>query len=434
MTVDPRTLVAQSPMSRLQLTTVSLCILLLALDGFDVLAISFAAPGIADEWGVNRAALGVVLSMELIGMSFGSIFMGALADRFGRRPVTLACLSLMAAGMYAASTAGGVGVLSAYRFATGLGIGGILASATALTAEFTNLKRRNFCVILMAAGYPVGVIAGGSVAAMLLSLYDWRAVFMFGAVVTLAFIPLTWFLLPESIASLVQRRPPNALERVNETLFRMGHAAVDRLPAALPGKSSVSTRALFTGGMARTTVVLTIAYFAHIMTFYFTLKWIPKIVVDMGYPASQAGGVLVWANVGGLAGCLLLGLMTQKYSVRALVIAALVLGAAMVAWFGQEQPGMAQLSFVAAAAGFFTNAAVVGMYALFAQCYPTEVRAGGTGFVIGAGRGGSAVGPILAGLLFAAGAGLPTVAALMGMGSLLAALALLLLRPATPDF
>jgi hypothetical protein len=56
-----------SPMSKLQLVVVVLCTLLYGLDGFDVLSISFAAPGIAREWGVDRAALGVVLSMELIG-------------------------------------------------------------------------------------------------------------------------------------------------------------------------------------------------------------------------------------------------------------------------------------------------------------------------------------------------------------------------------
>ena len=53
---------------------------------------------------------------------------------------------------------------------------------------------------------------------------------------------------------------------------------------------------------------------------------------------------------------------------------------------------------------------------------------GGTGFIIGVGRGGAALGPIVAGFLFARGAGLSTVAMLMALGSLLAAVALLALR------
>lgn len=81
----------------------------------------------------------------------------------------------------------------------------------------------------------------------------------------------------------------------------------------------------------------------------------------------------------------------------------------------------------AAAGGFCTNAAVVGLYALVAGSFPTAIRGGGTGFVIGIGRGGAALGPIIGGFLFAAGLGLPIVAAIMASGSLLAALALLAL-------
>lgn len=433
MNQDPRVLLDQARMGTLQIAAVAMCIILIALDGFDVLAISFAAPGIAEEWSVDRGALGIVLSMELIGMSFGSIIIGALADRFGRRPAMLGCLVLMSVGMYLASTANSVVELSVYRFFTGLGIGGMLASANAMAAEFSNLKRRNLSVALMAAGYPLGVIIGGSIASMLLVSFDWRAIFLFGAIATGVFIPLTWFLLPESIANLLERRPVDALARVNHTLRRMGHAAIDALPEVRKQAPRSSIKTLFSPRLARTTVLLTCAYFAHIMTFYFTLKWIPKIVVDMGFAPSLAGSVLVWASVGGLAGSLLLGLLSQRYNVKKLVITALLLGAGTVAWFGQEHDSLLRLTIIAAAVGFFTNGAVVGLYAMFAQSFPTAVRAGGTGFVIGVGRGGSAAGPIIAGFLFAAGAGLPIVAVLMGLGSLLGALMLVMLRSIPED-
>ena len=415
-------------MSRAQVAAVALCILLTAVDGFDVLAISFAAPGIAAEWGIDRAALGIVLSMELIGMAIGSILIGAVADRFGRRPAILGCLVVMTSGMYLAATAGNVTVLSAYRLATGLGIGGMLASTSAMAAEFSNARRRNLSVILMAAGYPVGVIVGGSIASLLLVSFDWRAVFMFGAAATAAFLPLAWYFLPESIDYLVTRRPADALQRINATLRRMKHATIDALPPASARPDSSSVAALFAPGLAHTTIILTLAYFAHIMTFYFTLKWIPKIVVDLGFAEELAGSVLVWANVGGVIGSILLGLLAQWYPVRRLVIVTLILGAFAVTWFGRGQANLFELSSAAAAAGFFTNAAVVGLYALFAQSFPTAIRAGGTGFVIGIGRGGSAAGPIIAGFLFVAGVGLPTVAFLMALGSLIAAASLVFLR------
>ncbi|MGH6745198.1 benzoate transport [Novosphingobium sp. PhB55] len=426
--LSPQTILSKGTMRPLQIAAVTLCVLLNALDGFDVLAISFASPGIASEWGIDRAALGLVLSMELIGMAVGSVALGNLADRIGRRPTVLACLVIMAGGMAMATTASSVVNLSIIRLVTGLGIGGMLACTNALVAEFSNDRHRNLAVAIMAAGYPMGAIVGGSIATGLLATGHWRDVFMFGAVVTAVFLPIAWFLLPESIGFLLQKRGPGALERINATLRRLGHETVDALPPAPLTAARASIAELFAPGLARSTVLLTLGYFCHIMTFYFILKWIPKIVVDMGYAASKAGDVLVWANVGGLAGATLLSLLTYRIAVRKLVIVAMLASTVLVSLFGQGQETLAGLALIAGAAGFCTNAGVVGLYALFARVFPTQVRAGGTGFVIGIGRGGAALGPIVAGFLFNAGFGLSIVSVLMGMGSLVAAGALLLLR------
>ncbi|WP_030541020.1 MFS transporter [Sphingobium sp. DC-2] len=427
---DIRRLLDEAPLGRMQIAAIILCILLNALDGFDVLAISFASPGIAAEWGVDRAALGIVLSMELIGMAGGSVLLGNLADRIGRRPTILLCLIVMASGMLAATFSNSVVSLSAVRLVTGLGIGGMLACTNAMVAELANARTRSLAVALMAAGYPIGAILGGSIASMLLVAGGWRDVFLFGAIVTGIFLPLAFFLLPESIGFLLQKRPQNVLAKVNALLVRMGHSAVDALSPPDAAAPKASFAALFSPGLLRITLLLTASYFAHIMTFYFILKWVPKIVVDMGFAPSAAGGVLVWANVGGLGGALLLSMLSWRIPVRVLVIAAMLISAVMVTLFGQGQSSLSGLALVAAAAGFFTNAAVVGLYAIIAQSFPTSVRGGGTGVVIGIGRGGAALGPIIAGLLFSLNFGLPLVALVMGCGSLFAAAALLLLRPA----
>lgn len=428
MTKDPQSILSQGAMRPLQIAAVALCILLNALDGFDVLAISFASPGIASEWGIDRAALGLVLSMELIGMAAGSLVLGNVADRIGRRPTVLGCLVIMAGGMGMATLANSVIELSAIRLVTGLGIGGMLACTNALVAEFSNDRHRNLAVAIMAAGYPMGAIIGGSIATNLLADGHWRDVFTFGAIITAVFLPIAWLLLPESIGYLAQKRGPNALERINATLRRFGHEIAQALPPAPEKARKVSVAQLFAPGLARVTIVLTLAYFCHIMTFYYIIKWIPKIVVDMGYVASKAGDVLVWANVGGLLGAALLSVLTYRFGVRALVIAAMLASTVLVSLFGQEQETLTGLAIVAAAAGFCTNAAVVGLYALFAKGFPTSVRAGGTGFAIGIGRGGAALGPIVAGLLFNVGLSLGYVSLLMAMGSLIGAGALLFLK------
>jgi predicted MFS family arabinose efflux permease len=213
----------------------------------------------------------------------------------------------------------------------------------------------------------------------------------------------------------------------------MGHAELTALPERTEESKGGAVRDLFSPTLARATVLLTFAYFAHIMTFYFILKWIPKIVADMGFAAPLAGSVLVWASLGGLAGSLLLGLLTARAPVRLLTVAAMGLSFLFVYLFGQGSRTLDALSFTAALAGFATNAGVVGLYALIATTFPTHLRASATGLVIGLGRGGSALAPALAGFLFAGGYGLSAVSLLMGFGSLFAAAALLFLRKRRDD-
>jgi benzoate transport len=428
---DPRATIAAAPMSTMQIIAVAITIGLNGLDGFDVLSISFAGPGILKEWGLTKAALGIVFSMELIGMSIGSLVLGPLADKIGRRPLNLGCLVLMSVGMFMATTVKGVYDLCFWRILTGLGIGGLLASINAVAAEFASFKRRALCVSIMAIGYPIGAVLGGIVVANLLKTHDWRSVFYFGSAVTLAFIPLVLAFVPESVHWLTRKQPAGALEKINRILKRMGHAAVTSLPVISAEVRKRSVSDLFAPGLIATTLLVAIGYFFHVTTFYFIIKWTPNIVAWMNFPASSAAGVLVWANVGGASGGAVLGLLTLRYNVKTLTIGAMVLSTVMVAIFGHTPPDLSKLAMMCALAGFFTNGAIVGMYAIFAQAFPTHVRAGGTGFGIGVGRGGSVLAPILAGFLFDSGQPVSTVALILSMGSLCAAIVIsfLKLRP-----
>jgi len=433
VSTDPRETLASSPMSRLQIIAVAITIGLNALDGFDVLSIAFASPGILKEWGIDKATLGYVLSAELFGMAIGSLILGGVADKIGRRPTILGCLVLMTVGMFMAAHTKGVYDLGVWRIVTGLGIGGVLAAINAVAAEFSNHKRRHLSVSIMAIGYPIGAVLGGLIAAELLETYTWRAVFYFGAAVTGLFIPLTLIFIPESVAWLARKQPANALEKINRTLTRMGHATVSALPVISAEVRKRSVADIFAPGLIGTTVIVALAYFFHITTFYFVLKWTPTIVAEMGFEPSSASRVLVWANVGGAAGGAVLGLLTLRFGVKGLTIGAMLLSTVMVAVFGRSPHDFFMLSLLCAASGFFTNGAIVGMYAIFAQAFPTHVRAAGTGFAIGFGRGGSVLAPIIAGYLFNDGLSVPTVALFLAFGSLLAAIVVSFLKLRADD-
>lgn len=426
---DPRVILSQAPMSRAQIVAVAIMVGLNALDGFDVLSISFASPGIAAQWGIDRVALGVVLSMELIGMAVGSVVLGGVADRIGRRRTILGCLVVMALGMAMATQAQTITTLSIWRVLTGLGIGGMLAAINAVTAEFANAKRRTVAMGIMVIGYPLGAVIGGLISAELLVLFDWRAIFWFGALLTACFIPLVWLFVPESAHYELVRRRPDTLARINSLLARFGHGPVISLPPVLPEEEKASIADILRPGLMATTLLVTFAYFAHIVSFYFILKWTPKIIVDLGFPPPEAAGVLVWANLGGALGGGIFGFAVQRLPLKGATVAMLFGASIMVALFGAAgATTLWGLSALAFASGLFTNSAVSGLYTLFARVFPTHVRATGTGFAIGIGRGGAALSPILAGFLFEAGLSLAMVASIIALGSLLAAFALLALR------
>lgn len=427
-TRDPREIIDQSPMTVAMMIVVALTVFMNGIDGFDVLSIAFASPGIAREWGIAQTALGVVLSMELIGMAFGSIFLGGVADKIGRRPTLLGCTLVMVVGMIGATTAASPVQLSIWRVFTGLGIGGMLSAINAVVAEFSNKRWRSMAISIMVIGYPLGGTFGGMMASRLLATHQWRSVFYLGAAGTGLLIPVLFFMLPESVHWLARKQPANALPRVNAALAKLGLPGVSALPQVHEAELKKSVGDIFSPALAATTILVTAAYFFHIVTFYFILKWTPKVVADMGFAASAAGGILTWANFGGALGGAVFGLLTARVGLKPLSIVILLLTTVGVTLFGRTPADLGTMAYLAALAGFFGNAGVSGLYSIAAYAFPTHVRATGTGFVIGVGRGGAVLSPILAGMLLDGGFNVPTVAMVMSVGSLLGAIVLVFLK------
>lgn len=426
---NPRQVLSESSMTSMQVFIVAIAVGLNALDGFDVLSIGFAMPGIAAEWNVERDTLGFIASMELLGMCLGSLTLGGLADRMGRRSTVLLCLITMSAGMFLVTTASNAYQLCAWRLVTGLGIGGMLAVLIAIVTEFSNARSRYLCVSLYAAGYPVGGLIGGAVVSFLLPINeDWRSIFYFGAAITAAFIPLVYFYIPESIEWLAHKQPVNVLEKINKTLTKIGKQNIDSVPSINAAERKLSIGDIFSQRLMLTTIVLTSAYFLTITAFYFVMKWAPTIAVDMGYSRAQGGSVLTWASGGAVISGIIFGIASLRFNVKYMTICVLLAAAVSVTLVGTNIDSLLALTIVCVMANFFTNAAVVGLYAMFSQAFPTHTRAFGTGFVIGIGRGGALLSPIIVGFLYKHDIGLIMISSIMGAFTLLAAGVLVCLK------
>ena len=403
---NPIKVIDDNRMSWRQWIVVAIMVLLNALDGFDVLSSAFAAPGISEEWGIPRSELGIVLSAELVGMGFGSVILGGMADKWGRKPAMLVCLVIMAGGMFMAHDANGVWPLTIWRFITGLGIGGMLAATNAVTAESSSRADRGLAMSLYVIGYPVGGVIGGFAAqSWLLVDYDWRAVFLFGAIVTAVMIPLVMLLVPETPAFYAARRPNGAVEKINRSLRALRQPPIEALPEISPTAPKPKVTDILSNPRLRpVTLLLAFGYLFHTITFYYILKFAVQIVADSGFSQPEAASTLTWANIG----------------------AAFGIGSDTL-W------GWRTATFLTM---FVLHAAIVGYYAAFARGFPAYARATGTGFVLGVGRAGAAGSPIIAGFLFTALGNdqLFTVSAIMAIGAIIGAGLLWMLPMRDPDY
>lgn len=432
-TDDPRQRLLDAPLSRFQKIAIGVTTSLCALDGFDVLAITYAAPALLDDWGIDRTQLGFAISAGLFGMALGSLFLSPLADTFGRRRILMVTLGMMILGTLWTALSGDMVGLIASRILTGLGVGAMIGIIVPMSSEFANAKRKDLAVSLMTIGYPIGGILGGLLSSFLLAAGGWRSIFFLATAIGVVLFVVVWRYLLEPVALVIARPGKDGLARANEYLRRCGQPEIDKLPPPPLEAGSIPIKSLFKPGMARDTIIITIIYFLYMIPQFYMQTWLPTLVADVGLPASQGALVAAFMSVGGVLGGLFIAGTALRIGIKRLEIMLLGGAAAVTASFALL-PGLLPVLIVGAlVAGFFVMGGMIGLYAIIARTFPAHLRASGSGFVIGMGRFGSTLPPILAGFLFTAGLGREAVSLLLAAPALVCLLLLLSfkVRPAT---
>lgn len=424
---DIRALIEDGKVTALQITVFLVCITMNMLDGMDVLVIAYAAPAISAEWSTSPETLGTIFSAGLLGMTAGAMFLAPFADRIGRRNMIMTCIVVMGAGILLTAYVQTEGQLIFLRFASGLGIGSMLATAATMAAEYSPNRNKNFIVSFVLSGYPLGATLSGFAAAWIIPELGWRAMFIAAGGATLVTLPIVAFLLPESLDFLVKTRPKHALERANRILVKMRQTPLAALPEAPLEAKRASVGELFLHGRKLPTIWLWIAFFASFATLYFLTSWIPKLAEGTGLTlrlAIYAGTVF---NLGAFVGILSQGYMSQTFGLRR-VIALFLLGtAALMCIFGfVSEPWLILLLF--GLIGYGVQGGFVGFYTVAARLYPTEIRNTGIGWGIGAGRIGAIVGPKLGGTLIGMGLTLTLNFIIFSIPLMIAAVATMLIK------
>jgi AAHS family 4-hydroxybenzoate transporter-like MFS transporter len=394
-------IIDQRPLSRFQSVTILLCGLVLVLDGFDTQSIGFLAPSMAESLHLSIHTFGPVFSAALVGLMISSMVAGPLADRVGRKwPIVFSTLTF-AIFAIATGRATTFDQLVAFRFLTGLGLGGAIPNVVALTTEYAPKRLQQILVTTLFCSMPFGALLGGLVSSVMLPHWGWRSVFYAGGVLPLVVTFVLIRVLPESIRFLSMKGNDRvAIDKIlsyiapeiARTDLDLSQSGQDQQLKGIP------VIHLFTEGRAVGTVLLWVPFFMNLLVLYFIISWLPALLHQTHMPVS-AGivGVSVF-SLGGIVGSLLQGRLMNAWSSFAVLLSEFFLCLLLIGSlaFIASFPLMMVVTFLL---GCFVQGAQAGLNALSATFYPTSIRSTGVGWALGVGRIGSIVGPILGGIM-----------------------------------
>ncbi|WP_085625822.1 MULTISPECIES: MFS transporter [unclassified Pseudomonas] len=393
--LDVQSFINQQPLSRYQWRVVLLCFLIVFLDGLDTAAMGFIAPALSQEWGIDRASLGPVMSAALIGMVFGALGSGPLADRFGRKGVLVGAVLVFGGFSLASAYATNVDQLLVLRFLTGLGLGAGMPNATTLLSEYTPERLKSLLVTSMFCGFNLGMAGGGFISAKMIPAYGWHSLLVIGGVLPLllALVLMVW--LPESARFLVVRN--RGTDKVRKTLSPIAPQVVAEAGSfSVPEQKAVAARnvfaLIFSGTYGMGTLLLWLTYFMGLVIVYLLTSWLPTLMRDSGASMEQAAFIGALFQFGGVLSAVGVGWAMDRFNPHKVIGIFYLLAGVFAYAVGQSLGNITVLATLVLVAGMCVNGAQSAMPSLAARFYPTQGRATGVSWMLGIGRFGAILG------------------------------------------
>lgn len=399
--IDIASVIDERPISAVQIRVWLLCGMVAVLDGLDTQVIGVAGPVMAAGLGLSPAAFAPVFSSGLLGAAIGALLFGPLADRVGRKPMLVCATALF--GLFTCLTAltDSVAVLLTYRFLAGLGLGGAIPCFIALSAEYAPARRRAMLTSLIWAGYPLGIAIGGFVNSYLVSNFEWPVLFYVAGLPTLATSLLLLVFLPESLRFLASgesgcKRAANILR---ELIPGLPPGPLEILPSEEPGLShgAVSTSALFKEGRAPATILLGLTLLLAFAATTVIVLQVPTLLQAANVPLGTSAALVGIYSLVAVFSMGIAGRVTEWFGSVRVLVSVYVLGGFLLASLGALAGSPLAAAVVMALIGATIPLGVAGSIALTATYYPTAMRSAGTGWVMGLGRFGQFLSPLVVG-------------------------------------
>jgi putative MFS transporter len=372
-------------------------------DAMDVGIIGFLTAALIQDWNLTHATAGWIGTMNAIGMFFGAVIAGLLADRIGRMKVLMYTIILfsISSGLSAVSTS--LAMLLVLRFFMGLGLGGEGPVAATIVAEHAPKRTRGRWVVLLESFWAIGWLLAAIIGYFVIPNWGWRAALLIGAI-------------PAFIAIYIRRGVPES-------------ATFNKLDKK---RSSVwgNLKTIWSPKYARATLMNWILWLLVMFTYYGMFLWFPSIMVLKGFDLIHSFGYVLIMTLAQLPGFLSAAWLIEKVGRKVVIIAYLICVAVSSLFFGNAETITALLAS-GIALNFFFPGVTGTIYAYATENYGAEVRATGSGMANALGRVGSIIAPVSVGAMVTAGVQITTIFILFFSTCILAALIVLFLGKET---
>ncbi|WP_068496209.1 MFS transporter [Paenibacillus kribbensis] len=373
-------------------------------DAMDVGLLSFIVAALAKEWHLGSEQIGLVTSMNSIGMVFGAALAGILADRYGRRAILVWTLLIFSIASGLSAFATGLGMLLVLRFIAGAGLGGELPVASTLVSESVPVKERGRAVVLLESFWAAGWILSALIAYFVIPKYGWQMAFILGAV--------------PALYALYLRRAVEDSPRYKQQSVK------------LPLRERLAS--IWSGANRKSTLMLWILWFTVVFSYYGMFLWLPSMMFMKGFELVKSFEYVLIMTLAQLPGYFTAAYLIEKLGRKFVLILYLLLTAVSAIWFGTaETAGM--LLAAGICLSFFNLGAWGAMYAYTPELYPTAVRSTGVGMAAAFGRIGGVIGPLVVGILVGQGIGLSAIFVIFFVAILIGAAAVGLLGTETKN-
>lgn len=399
-TIDVSRLVDEAKVGPFHTMIIAICAILLIVDGYDVFIYGVVLPELMKQWQLTAPQAGSLASWALFGMMGGALLFGPLGDRIGRKRTIALCFVLFSVSTFCNGFAATPTEFGIFRFLAGLGCGGLMPNAVALTNEYAPKRLRSTLVAVMFSGYAVGGMVAAGIGIFMLPRFGWQAMF-FAAAAPLVLLPLLLRALPESVGFLIRSGREEQARAVLTRLVPDNAPTAGKLVYQNAGSASASVAELFRHNRTLGTLAMWLCFFCCLLMVYALGSWLPQLMRSAGYSLGSSLSFLLALNFGGMLGAICGGRIADRFGLPRVVIAYFALGALCIALLGTN-PAMPVLYLLIFIAGAGTTGTQILLYASVAEFYNLSVRSTGLGWASGMGRVGAIVGPMLGGLLMAA--------------------------------